>query len=402
MNKTFNIKIIKNIKNNIGLLVLFIFCIFFFSFLIRFVPTDIPAHLNHIRKINANQANYPANFAFYVIANFLSKFLNLFVNESLKISAIILLSVASVMKYAISKEIIESNTTITNKLSAKSLTLIAISLFFCFAIPDPFSLFVLKKYYLSRFVPLVWHNSTTIFLFPFAILLFWKQIKVIDSSYKATVNDILILNSLVIANILIKPSFIFVYIPVTFFFLLNKFSNFFSRAFLLNLTPLITGGLVIILQTYLLYVIELGSFEGGDNSIALGTPFKVLSHYIPIWYIPISFVLSFVLPIFTAVTYKAILNYKPFLYASFLMITAILISAFVYEAGPRMYDGNFLWQNIICSYLVFLSVVTFMANKIIDKGSWTTIDKIFIGLCGLHTFSGVLYIIIIMLRLNYF
>jgi hypothetical protein len=402
MNQTFSIKIIQNIRANIDLWLLFIFCVFVFNYLIHFVPTDITEHLDHIRKINANQATYPANFAFYWIANFLSRFLNLFVHKSLNISAIILLSVASVMKYAISKKIIESNTRITDKLSGKSITLITISLFFCFAIPDPFSLFVLKKYYLSRFAPLVWHNSTTIFFFPFAIMLFWRQIKVLNSSYQSTVNDILILNCLVLANIVIKPSFIFVYIPVTFFFLLNKFRTFFSRAFLLNLTPLITGGLVIVLQTYLLYAMELGSFQKEDSHISLGEPFKILSCFIPMWYIPISFVLSFTLPIFTAVAYKAILAYKPFLYASFLMITGILISAFVYETGPRMYHGNFLWQNVICAYLVFLSVVAFMANKIIDKGSWTTIDKIFIGLFGLHTFSGIVYLIIIISRLSYY
>jgi hypothetical protein len=91
--------------------------------------------------------------------------------------------------------------------------------------------------YLSKFVPLVWHNSTTILLFPFAILLFWKQLKMLDTKNEISAKEIAVINILVVLNLLIKPSFIFAYAPVTFMFLMNKkaFQN--VKSLMLKLTP---------------------------------------------------------------------------------------------------------------------------------------------------------------------
>jgi hypothetical protein len=198
INKILNVKVVQSMRNRFDLLLLFIFCVCVFTFITRYVSTDINDHLKHIEDINANKTSYPANFGYYLIVNLLSGLLDS-VKVNLPNTAIMLLSIVSVMKYAISKRIIESSIKAKKKFSAKSLTLIALSLFFCFAIPDPFSIFVLNKFYLGRFVPFVWHNSTTIFLFPFAIMLFWKQIKVLNPSYKYSINDILILNILALA-----------------------------------------------------------------------------------------------------------------------------------------------------------------------------------------------------------
>lgn len=393
-------KLIQALKKYFDLLILFVICVGIFTFLLKYVTTDIPQHLLQIEKINNKETFYPANFAFYFVVNALSGFSSLW---KLKVLiTIVLLSLASVLKYAISKKIIiELNANLIKRYSTGGLTLIALSLFLCFAIPDPFSIFVLGKFYLGRFVPIVWHNSTTVFLFPFAILLFWKQLKVFHLSYNSNIRDIFILNMLVVTNAIIKPSFLFVYLPVTFLFLLNKSRSFSGRDFLLNLTPLFTGTLIILIQTLLIYKIEMGSFQESDSSISFGYPFKMLTAWIPMWYIPISFILSFLLPIFASIIYKEILTHKPYLFALCLTVTGIVISTFVYEEGPRMYHGNFMWQNIICSYLLFLSTVSFLTPKILDKNSWKLKEKIIMGLFALHTFSGILYLVKIGLTLSY-
>jgi len=393
-------KLTQIIKRNIDVVSLFIFCIVIFSFLIKFVPTDIPLHLKHIERINNGDAEYPGNFAFYFIINLLSGFSGIW--KVYNINTIILLSAATVIKYLLSKKIIISlNVNIIELYSPNKISLITLSLFLCFAIPDPFSVFILKKFYLGRFVPIVWHNSTTIFLFPFAIFLFWKQLTTLYSSYKVKNIDVVILNTLVIANAAIKPSFLFVYVPVTFLFLLKKYRSSFGKEFLLSLTPIITAVVIILLQKYLIFEMELGSFQEEDSGVAIGFPFKVLTKWIPMWYIPISLFLSYLLPIYAIISYKSILKYKPFLYSISLTIIGILLSAFVYESGPRMFHGNFMWQNVICTYLVFLSTISYLTPKVLDKNSRTPNDIIMMVLLLLHSLSGIMYLINIGLTYSY-
>lgn len=394
-------KLTQVIKRNIDVISLFIFCIVIFSFLVKFVGTDISAHLSYSMRINNGDTEYPANFAFYFIINLLSGFSGIW--KVYSINTVILLSAATVCKYLLSKKIIISlNPNIVELYSPNKVSLITLSLFFCFAIPDPFLVFVLEKFYLGRFVPMVWHNSTTILLFPFAIFLFWKQLTTLYSSYKVTNIDVVILNALVIANALIKPSFLFVYVPVTFLFLLKKYKSSFGKEFLLSLTPIITAGVIILLQTYLIYEKELGSIQEEDSGIAIGFPFKVLTKWIPMWYIPISLFLSYLLPIYAIISYKSILKYKPFLYSISLAIIGILLSAFVYESGPRMFHGNFAWQNIICTYLVFLSTISYLTPKILDKNSRTPKDIIMMVLLLLHSLSGIMYLFKIGLTYSYY
>lgn len=393
-------ELVRIAKKNKDVLILFIFSLLFFTYLIRFVRTDIISHLLHVENINDGLKEYPANFAYYFLINILSGFSSIWKIKIL--NAILVLSTATVFKYLISKRIIiKLNESILGNNSTNKVTLIALSLFFCYSIPDPFSIFVLEQFYLGRFVPTAWQNSTTIFLFPFAILLFWKQLKVLHSSYELKIPDILVLNTLVIANAIIKPSFLFVYIPVTSLFLLSTFKNSSRKEFLWKLSPIVMGMLVIFLQKYLIYDIKMGSIQETDSSIAIGFPFKTLVHWIPAWYIPISFLLSYALPIYAIIAYKNILKYKPFLFSISLAIAGILLSAFVYETGPRMYHGNFMWQNIICCYLIFLSTISFLTPTLLDKNSWTRKDKIMVGLLILHFLSGILYLIRIGITLKY-
>ncbi|MGB0880999.1 MAG: hypothetical protein ACPGTO_10570 [Polaribacter sp.] len=316
---------------------------------------------------------------------------------------IILLSSATVAKYFLSKKII-FRLTKKNKLQPRTqgIYYIFFGLFFCFAIPDPFSYFVLNKMYLGRFVPVVWHNSTTILLFPFAILLFWKQLKIIDSVHKTTLSEILVINILVIINVLIKPSFLFVYMPVTFIFLLKNFKINKLKSLFLKLTPLFTGTVIIIAQYYLLFILQKGTGQHKSSSVEISQPFEVLNSWIPTWFIPISLLLSFALPIFSLFFYKEILKYKPFLYALCLTIFGILISAFLKETEDRMLHGNFMWQNIICAYLLFLATISFLIPKFFGNNLRSKKIIFLKGLFFAHALSGILYILKMTITLNYF
>ena len=399
MNKTFKHKILHHL-DVIGFL---IFCLAFFYYLISNISTDITTHIEQIRRININAAHYPANFLFYLIVNLLSGFSQV---KILNLVAVMVLSAATVLKYSLSKAFIVSlNPAQNQEIKWRKKThfiLIALALFFCFAIPDPFSIFILKKMYLSKFVPMVWHNSTTIFLFPFAILLFWKQLKMFNTKNHIAVKEILIINLLVVLNLLIKPSFIFAYAPITFFFLLHKNVIRNYKIWFIQLTPIITTLVVLMLQYYFIYVKQDGSFFYEKSELAIGLPFQFLLQFVPWWFIPFSFVFSYALVLFTMVCYKEILSYTPFCYALALTVFAIFISAFLIETGPRALHGNFLWQNIICTYLLFLVTITFLTPKLLNKQRWSIKDKVLVGLFTAHACAGLLYPLKIVITTSYY
>lgn len=399
MNKTFKHKIL----HHLDVIGLFIFCLAFFYYLISNISTDITTHIEQIRRININAAHYPANFLFYLIVNILSGFSQV---KILNLVAVIVLSAATVLKYSLSKAfIVGLNPAQNQEIKWRKKThfiLIALALFFCFAIPDPFSIFILKKMYLSKFVPMVWHNSTTIFLFPFAILLFWKQLKMFKAKNHIDVKEILIINLLVVLNLLIKPSFIFAYAPITFFFLLHKNVIRNYKIWFIQLTPIITTLVVLMLQYYFIYVKQDGSFFYEKSELAIGLPFQFLLQFVPWWFIPFSFIFSYALVLFTMVCYKEILSYTPFCYALALTVFAIFISAFVIETGPRALHGNFLWQNVICTYLLFLVTITFLTPKLLNKQGWSIKDKVLLGLFTAHAFAGLLYPLKIVITTSYY
>lgn len=383
-------------KKHLDYIILFVFCACVFTYVIFFTNSDIPDHIGHILKINSTDTSYPPNFVFYFGVNLFSAF------SSSKLLmygvTVVLLSAASLAKYALSKSIILD----LNRhyvFEKGKLTLLALGLFLCFAIPDPYSVLVLKKMYLGRLAPIAWHNSTTIMVFPFAIWLFWKQLKVFDVSYKATRKDIQILTLLVIGNILIKPSFIFVYIPVTFFFLLNKIKVEGIKRFLFNLVPIITGGLFIVVQYFLIYFLQKGSIQEEPSSVVISAPFEAFSLFVPLWYLPVAFVLSLALPILSIILYREILKYKPFIYSLMLTVAGVALSACVMESGPRMLHGNFMWQNIICTFLLMLSTVSFLASRFHDLKSKRTIALLAVFL--IHTLSGILYLVKMVLTTSY-
>ena len=379
---------------------LFVFSGLLFSYLLHYVATDTQAHLDFVKRINSGVISYPPNFLFYFLINLLSGFSSKVI--FMYPAAVLLLSLAVVFKYTISKKFIKSYLIVKNDNSLElKIKLIVLALFFCFAIPDPVSLVFLKKMYLGKIVPLVWHNSTSILLFPFAILLFWKQLELFSSENKLNFKKIFIVALLVIINIAIKPSFIFCYLPVTFLFIVWEFKKDTIKGMFVKLIPLIVGGGLILLQYYLIYKLNQGSIQGGESGVSLSAPFKVYSFFIPYWLIPFSFALSFALPIGSIILYREILKFKPFLYALMLMIAGLLLSGFVIETGPRAAHGNFTWQNVICCYVLFLSIAAFFVPKFLSKFSWSRKELIIVGLFVVHFLSGLLYVFKLILTNSY-
>ncbi len=208
---------------------------------------------------------------------------------------------------------------------------------------------------------------------------------------KTTFKKTTLISVLIIINALIKPSFLFVFLPASFAFIFIYFKGNHRKKINLALFPLFIGFCIIGLLYYFIFYLEWGAVYKGTSNIYISKPFNSVTQWIPYWYVPISFIVSFAFPIVVFCFYfKKITAYIPFVFALTLTMFGIIISTFIMEEGPRQFHGNFTWQNVICTYLLFLTSVTFLIPKIAAPKSKKL--KVIMVIFGLHVLGGLIYI----------
>jgi hypothetical protein len=305
------------------------------------------------------------------------------------------------MKYVITRDIIKASF-VKKNINKRLLIFLTASSLLLFAIPDFYNLFSVKKVYVTRIVPNVWHNSTLISLTPFAILLFWKQYQVLSAKDSPGTKSIFIIFLLMLVNVLIKPSFFFVFAPITTLFLFFRYR--FSRHFFINFIPiLLTSGVVLILHQ-LIFILNTHSDLSHKNSVILTPLFHVWSHIIPAWYIPFALVMSFLLPITWFILYRKrlMIDRKLLQYALWMMVVALLISGFVAEEGSRHRHMNFFAQNVICCYLLNLVVISDAVKRYSSSQIFDARMKIFSLAFIAHLVTGILYLALMFYRGYYY
>ncbi|MFZ6050957.1 hypothetical protein [Halocola ammonii] len=360
-----------------------------FTFITFNISTDIQAHAAQALSIKSGVADYPPNLFYYWLLNVLSlgaETINVYY-----ILSIGLLTLAVLVKYHVTLKIFSNYFSKLTTVKGFHAALLSLSLCVFFSLPDIYNYHYLGYYYLGRITPNVWHNSTTIFVMPFALLLFWEQYKVIVSERLSSWRLVLI-SSLVLLNLLIKPSFLFVFIPITCLFLVQKFNSDIRRLFL-SLIPALVGVLGVFLQYVAIYELEYGSFHQSDSSVSISLiPFSGLSQYLPNWYIPVSILISYLFPLTFLVFYPEQLKSRLVRFSLWLVFLALLISAFVTEEGPRKGHLNFFWQSIIATYILMLVTTLKYYSLRLASGSRLSLKlKLLEVLWILHIISGVFY-----------
>ena len=182
-----------------------------YYYLIYFIATDIPSHANFIVGYLDGTLPPQTNFLYYLTVYCVSFFSNKI--ECLIASSYLVLVAITFLKYILSRKIIHNEVSKGNDIAGIMPSVSAMLLLFIFSLPSVYILF--GKFYIMSSPPNVWHNSTTIFVMPFVILLFWQSLKQLEN-YSAKRD--LVLFILLVLNILIKPSFIFVYLIYSFLF----------------------------------------------------------------------------------------------------------------------------------------------------------------------------------------
>ncbi|MDG5800647.1 hypothetical protein QA597_09780 [Marinilabiliaceae bacterium ANBcel2] len=377
------------IKNNLTFfsLAAFIFLISAIVYYRIFWRSDFGLHLSNINNYLENGMP-KARFLYYWITSIvaLKDPANLF-----KASLLVLAS-CTALKYIVSVIYLKPKLSTFN--ISKPYAVIAFFLIFVFPIFIPQYLFF-GRTYIGTFTPNIWHNSTTIAVFPFAILLYHLTIKQLNSFSWQKFYAIIFL---VAINAYIKPSFLFVYVgalPLTVLIIKRTISS----SSLLQIAPILLALILIFTAKSELY----------DTTVKHGIIFKPflvyqathaeLSNLTLAFYILASFILSLLFPIYVFIRKRVSFNDPEFVFTSVAMIGALFIYFSFAETGPRQLHGNFGWQRFICSYLLFL-VATKKAFKELTSTNIKTPNSYQI-IFSFHIIFGLIYIYRLLFLLNY-
>jgi len=345
--------------------------------------------------------NFVYHLLIYILSFLSLEFAPLFLASAL-VSAI-----AVAAKFFISHKYIEEYVSGTLSLSNfredKSFRKIVISLsvMLIFVFSLPITVLLGGDFYLLNFPPNVWHNPTTILLMPFAIFLFWISYKQLDKPSSQRITAIALL---CIINILVKPSFFFVFCVIYPLFFLFKHG--FKIEFWKNMLPIIIGFVLVYFEYYILYA-------GTDSSsgIAIGI-FTVWSHYSP--NIPLAFLGSIFLPLVNFAFYwRSLLKNLLFKYSVSLLALAVVVFSVLIETGSRKYHGNFAWQYIVANYILYMVIITLFVKRIYQSNliKNTTIpklllqlqwqDKVILSVFAFQFLLGIFYFIRFYFKLGY-
>jgi hypothetical protein len=306
-------------------------------------------------------------------------------------SSVLLLSVSVAAKFHITRTYsLKYVRTLGNDedVPEKLVVLTALSLLLAFSLPT-------DRLYLGQIPPNVWHSSTTIFVMPFALLLFLFSY---EQLVRPTTARLVCLTALSLLNVAIKPSFFLVFTVAYPVMLMGLFGL--TRRFWANLAPVLVGGAMTTALYYLIYVRGITPLHSEGAGIEI-KPFAVWSHFSS--NIPLSLLCSLLFPLTFLAVFRRELSTRLILrYAVITYFVSVAMLALLAETGLREFHGNFLWQAVISSYILFLVASLLFLMKIRRFGFRDWRNRI-VGLAWTaHVFSGILYIGKLLVTRNYY
>lgn len=364
----------------LGLAGLVLFCALgLFAFIVRAeVSTDIQLHLGFIEKMRETNAPVPPNLLFYWIVDVSSAWLGL----QLWIPAICLLALMVAARNLLTSWFLQdvsrrTNTGALAPVREPVIVLLSAALTVSFSLPT-------TSWYLGQLPPNVWHNSTTVLLMPFALLLFAAVDDYLRTPRLATILSMVLL---VLLNVLAKPSYFFVFAMCFPLMCIRRFGI--RRDALLGALPVLAGGALVAAQYLFLY--------GGENeaSVAL-RPLHVWSNYSPniLWSIAASTLFPMTCTLLYWKELKTSLTYQ---YAALCLIAGIAMMALLSETVEREFDGNFFWQAYVANYLLFLVCASHLLVAFQRDGFEGLRIRLATAAFALHAAAGTAYLLRILL-----
>jgi len=384
-------------KNRIILPILFLLLFVAYYTLLKVIPADyndIHDHAAFARQMCTGEINYSGNFLVYLLVNIFSFFTAKVTPTEISLCG--LLALAGTYRFSLTQqkigEVVKEN---NFHVSYWSTAILSISMLFVFAIPIPSYLSDDRFFYIGNYVPNVWHNSTILFLFPFAMLLFELSYRQLEKyNFKRNIGIFL----LILLNLMIKPSYFFVFICVYPILLLSKYKL--KKEFWLSIIPLIIGFFFLILEYWIIYKTALPSNKEVSSVIFL--PFYRNPEFAELGWLPVSMVFSLLFPLlYTLINLPKMLKSSLFWYTFLSFAVSVLIFLFISESGPRASHGNFYWQIVICTWLCFFISLLSLLKDFNNSGK-SFKNMMLATVFSIHVIIGIIYFVNILITGSYY
>lgn len=345
--------------------------------------SDYPAHLD-IWRFYSERGKVPFPPLYYLSFSGLSLLIP--GRNSLEIGLLLLMLLSIGVKFWLTFEFLSASTNQNSHLDW-----LPLGLMFFF----PIYLFGWEgsQLYLGKISPTIWHNGSSIFVFPFCFLLFQSTLRWLDRGKKIEILKIIVISFFIL---LIKPNYLFCFIPSLPIFLLIQRSS--KSRFLHSIFISTVLFILVMLSKYVIYDLNdvssiFYNFHSKDKVIL--SPFLVWNHFAesPVLDMLSSFV--FVICAFLFF-WKNLIQVPEVVFSSLNLGIGILIYLLFAESGPSWIDGNFFWQLPITLFIVLLTILKKLVRMYqashdnLNGVSWKY------GIClatfVLHVASGVYYI----------
>jgi hypothetical protein len=257
-------------------------------------------------------------------------------------------------------------------------------------------------FYLGRFAWNIWHNPTYIMMIPAALLLFGMSAAFSRQPLRHTLYILI----LVMINLLVKPSFLFAWVPGMFFYLLWKERKINLR--LLRVTAILgVSGLAILGMYFWIY-----SVGGIDELLADGPENGIGISFLSVWKfflqnsntrMGVALVSSMIFPACFFLFYGGSPRITRMTYISiWLMIPGLFFALFMVETGSRFYHGNFFWTAYSTTFMLQLACVINLLQMQRRERWQSTRSRVLAGIFALHTISGLMYMTSMMIRGSFY
>lgn len=368
--------------------VCFLFCGYYSVLLYKQISSDIQTHAAVAHAFVINNDKLTANFLYFILIALLTGFSANY--HFYYAASVLLLAAALGVKFGLNVKYIDRYAPTKKR---HIVYIASLAMLFVFALPN-ISFLQVKDFYLGQLAPNVWHNSTVIFLMPFAILLFFKSYQLLFNGGAIQKKDIIGILVLIILNALIKPSFLFTLLPSVFLFIAVRFLNGSERRnTVVKLLPYAAGILFIAVEYYVIYrlnyISAVANTTGADSGVVLA-PFEVWGHFSK--NIPVAFLSSLFFPVLYFILYgKRLLKNRMVCFAAVNFIIGIAEWSLLAEEGVRKFHGNFYWQVVTSAYLLFLTlVIDFLQHsKEFKLTNWK--HQLLAAAFALHFLWGIFY-----------
>ncbi|TAE74855.1 MAG: hypothetical protein EAZ85_03750 [Bacteroidetes bacterium] len=370
---------------------IFLLSIIIFFLIVRNVRTDIQGHnLILLKQLDNNSFPIPPLYYFciYILSGLST---NIVV---LNYTSVVFLGFLVAWKYNVTTSYIKKKL-LDNQYHQSKLLPFLVALVLIFIVPI-FINYPNDRMYLGKLGINIWHNSTTICVMPFVILLYRQSIYFLENKEINTTNIFLIF-IFISLNVLIKPSFLFCFLPAFILMNLIQEKKIFTKKYIYVVCIVLFSFLLIFIQYYLIYLsshYEVLYAKDTQKGIIF-KPFDFFLRYSR--NIPLDIFLSLTFPLFFILFFfKEIKNNVEFQYSFLMLLFALMLGFLFVESGKRMTHGNLTWQIPIANYIFYMVNIILFLQIIIKTSRKHLFQPKFIILyilCAHHFLSGIYYVV---------